>query len=173
MRRAAVVSPIRTPIGAFGGALRPLTADQLAVHLIRSLLERTGVDGARIDEVIVSQSYASSEAPCLGRYAALAAGLPIEVPGFTLDRRCGSGLQAVIDASIMVQTGAADLVMVAGVESMSNIEYYSRGLEPAAYLVGWASAGCHPATMGIGPVPAVRKLFEKTRYRSTKLTSWN
>ena len=47
------------------------------------------------------------------------------------------------------------------------------GLEPAAYLVGWASAGCHPTTMGIGPVPAVRKLFEKTRYRSTKLTSWN
>jgi acetyl-CoA C-acetyltransferase len=308
LRRAAVVSPLRTPIGSFGGALRPLTADQLAVHVIQSLLHRTGVDGAKVDEVIVSQSYSSSEAPCLGRYAALAAGLPIEVPGYTLDRRCGSGLQAVIDASMMVQTGAADLVMVVGVESMSNIEYYTTdmrwgaragsvtlhdrlqrgreksqpierfgvisgmpqtaenlakefkitredsdayaieshrraaaawldgrfdrevvpvavpqkkgekvlftrdegiradanreslaglkpiipdgtvtagnssqqndaasaclivaedrlsalGLEPAAYLVGWAAAGCHPATMGIGPVPAVRKLFAKT-----------
>ncbi len=308
MRRAAIVSPLRTPIGAFGGALRSLTADQLAVHVIRSLLDRTGLDGARIDEVIVAQSYASSEAPCMGRYAALAAGLPIEVPGYTLDRRCGSGLQAVIEGSMMIQTGAADVVLVAGVESMSNIEYYTTdtrwgarsgsvtlhdrlqrgrersqpverfgvisgmpqtaenlarefgisreesdlysvrshqragaawregrfagevvpiavpqkkgdalmfghdegireessvatlgrlkpilpggtvtagnssqqndaaaaclvvaedrlaalGLEPMAFLEGWAAAGCDPATMGIGPVPAVRKLFART-----------
>jgi acetyl-CoA C-acetyltransferase len=310
LRRAAVVSPLRTPIGSFGGALRSLSADQLAVRVIHALLERTALAGAQIDEVIVSQSYSSSEAPCLGRYAALAAGLPIEVPGYTLDRRCGSGLQAVIDASMMVQTGAADVVLVVGVESMSNVEYYSTdmrwgsragsvtlhdrlqrgrersqpverfgvisgmpetaenlarefaiaredadlysieshrraaaawrdgrfdrevvpvplpqkkgeamsfsrdegiredasreslarlrpllpggtvtagnssqqndaaaaclivaddrlsglGLEPAAYLAGWAAAGCHPATMGIGPVPAVRKLFAKTGF---------
>ena len=125
MRRAAVVSPLRTPVGAFGGALRPLTADQLAVHVIRAVLERTGLQHTAIDEVIVAQSYASSEAPCLGRYAALAAGLPLEVPGYTLDRRCGSGLQAVIDAAMMVQTGVADVVLVVGVESMSNIEYYT------------------------------------------------
>ena len=125
MRRAAIVAPIRTPIGAFGGTLRPLFADQLAVTVIKSLIERTGIDPARIDEVIVSQSYANSDAPCLGRYAALAAGLPIEVPGYSVDRRCGSGLQAVIDAAQMVQTGAADVVLVAGVESMSNIEYYT------------------------------------------------
>jgi len=125
MRRAAIVAPIRTPIGGFGGTLRPLFADQLAVTVIRSLVERTGIDPARIDEVIVSQSYANSDAPCLGRYAALAAGLPIEVPGYSVDRRCGSGLQAVIDAAQMVQTGAADVVLVAGVESMSNIEYYT------------------------------------------------
>lgn len=125
MRRAAIVAPIRTPIGGFGGTLRPLFADQLAVTVIRSLIERTGIDQTRIDEVIVSQSYANSDAPCLGRYAALAAGLPIEVPGYSVDRRCGSGLQAVIDASQMVQTGAADVVLVAGVESMSNIEYYT------------------------------------------------
>ena len=308
MRRAAIVCPLRTPIGSFGGALRALTADQLAVHVIQALLERTALDGAIIDEVIVSQSYSSSEAPCLGRYAALAAGLPLEVPGYTLDRRCGSGLQAVINAAMMIQTGAADVVMAVGVESMSNIEYYSTdmrwgaragsvtlhdrlqrgrersqpierfgiisgmpqtaeslatdfaitreqsddyaveshrraaaawrdgrfereivavpvpqkkgepllfshdegirgdssretlaklkplltggtvtagnssqqndaasaclvvaedrlvplGLEPTAYLAGWAAAGCHPATMGIGPVPAVQKLFAKT-----------
>lgn len=125
MRRAAIVSPCRTAVGAFGGSLRPLTADQLAAHIIRAVLQRSGIDGRKIDEVIISQSYASSEAPCIGRYAALAAGLPIEVPGYTVDRRCGSGLQAVVDASMMVQTGAADVVLVAGVESMSNIEYYS------------------------------------------------
>jgi len=125
LRRATVVSPIRTPVGTFGGILRPVTADQLAVAIIRALLDRTGLPGAAVDEVIVAQSYSSSEAPCLGRYAALAADLPIEVPGYSLDRRCGSGLQAVIDASMMVQTGAADVVLVVGVESMSNIEYYS------------------------------------------------
>lgn len=125
MRRAAIVAPLRTPIGGFGGTLRPLSADQLAVAVIQALLTRTSIDPARIDEVIVAQSYASSDAPCLGRYAALAAGLPIEVPGYSVDRRCGSGLQAVIDATLMVQTGNADVVLVAGVESMSNIEYYT------------------------------------------------
>jgi acetyl-CoA C-acetyltransferase len=104
VRRAALVSPLRTAVGSFGGSLRPLTAERLAVQVIQAVLQRSGVDGADIDEVIVAQSYASSEAPCLGRYAALAAGLPLEVPGYTLDRRCGSGLQAVIDAAMMVQT---------------------------------------------------------------------
>jgi acetyl-CoA C-acetyltransferase len=125
LRRAAIVSPLRTPVGAFGGALRPLTADQLAVHVINAVLSRCDLSGDKLDEVIVAQSYASSEAPCLGRYAALAANLPIEIPGYTVDRRCGSGLQAVIDAAMMVQTGAADVVLVVGVESMSNIEFYS------------------------------------------------
>ena len=124
MRQAAIVSPLRTPVGTFGGSLRTLTADQLAAHAIREVLARTGLDGSAIDEVICAQSYSSSEAPCMGRYAALEAGLPIEVPGYTLDRRCGSGLQAVIDAAMQVQTGVADVVLVVGVESMSNIEYY-------------------------------------------------
>ena len=125
MRRAAIVSPLRTAVGAFGGSLRPLPADQLAATILKALVQRSGIDPARIDEVVMAQSYANSEAPCLGRYAALEAGLPVEVPGMTLDRRCGSGLQAVIDAAMQVQTGAADVVVAAGVESMSNIEYYS------------------------------------------------
>jgi acetyl-CoA C-acetyltransferase len=120
-----MVSALRTPIGTFGGALRPLSAAALCVHVVQSVLKRTKLDPARIDEVIVAQSYSSSEAPCLGRFGALAAGLPIEVPGYTLDRRCGSGLQAVIDAAMMIQTGSADAVLVVGVESMSNIEYYT------------------------------------------------
>jgi len=125
MRRAAIVSPLRTAVGAFGGTLRPLPADQLAGAILKALVQRSGIDPARIDDVVMAQSYASSEAPCLGRYAALEAGLPVEVPGMTLDRRCGSGLQALIDAAMQVQTGAADVVVAAGVESMSNIEYYT------------------------------------------------
>ena len=125
MKDALIVSPLRTPIGKFGGALAPLSADQLATFMIQQLMARTGIPGESLDEVIIAQSYSSSEAPCMGRYAALSAGLPVEVPGYTLDRRCGSGLQAVIDASMQVQTGRAQAVLVVGVESMSNIEYYS------------------------------------------------
>lgn len=125
MKRAAVVSPVRTPIGAFGGALRSLTAAQLATASIRAVVERSGVDVEQIDDVVFAQSYANSEAPCIGRWAALDAGLPIHVPGIQLDRRCGGGLQAVLTAAMMVQTGAADVVLAGGVESMSNIEHYS------------------------------------------------
>ncbi len=128
MSHAYIVSPLRTPIGKFGGSLASVTADKLAAHVMKAVLERSGFPADRIDEVIVAQSYQSSEAPCIGRYAAAVAGLPDEVPGYTVDRRCGSGLQAVIDASMQIQTGAADAVLVSGVESMSNIEYYSNDM---------------------------------------------
>jgi len=125
MRRAAIVSPLRTPIGGFGGTLKPLAADALITAIFRAVIERSGVDPARIDEVIVAQSYMNGEAPCIARYAALAAGLPIELPGYSLDRRCGSGLQALINAALLVEAGHAEVVLVGGVESMSNVEYYT------------------------------------------------
>ncbi|WP_329410354.1 acetyl-CoA C-acetyltransferase [Nocardia vinacea] len=128
MKRAAIVSPLRTPVGTFGGTLRPVPAEDLAAHIIKAVVERSGVDPARIDDVSFAQSYTNSEAPCIGRWAALAAGLPIEVPGFQTDRRCGGGLQAVVTAAMMVQTGAADVVLAGGVESMSNIEYYTQDM---------------------------------------------
>lgn len=128
MKEAYIVSPLRTPIGKFGGSLASLTAVDLSVKIIQSILEKTKIDPSTLDEIIASQSYSSSEAPCLGRYAALAAGLPIEVPGYTLDRRCGSGLQALVNAAMNIQTGQAEAVMVIGVESMSNIEYYSTNM---------------------------------------------
>lgn len=308
MRRAAIVNPLRTPVGVFGGGLRAVAVEDLGAAVIRALLSRTSVDPDRIDDVVFAQSYANSETPCVGRWVALQAGLPIEVPGMQLDRRCGGGLQAVVTAAMMVQSGAADVVIAGGVESMSNIEHYTTdmrwgrragsvklhdrlergrersqpaarfgdisgmvetaenlarqfdisreaadeyaarsharaaaawqsgkfsdeliavavpqkrgepvlmtqdegvrpdttvqvlaklapllkggtvtagnasqqndaaaaclvvaedrlqelGLEPMAYLAGWAAAGCEPSTMGIGPVPAVRKLFAKT-----------
>jgi acetyl-CoA C-acetyltransferase len=126
MRRAVIVEPVRTAVGRFGGALQSVPAEELATTVIRAVVERTGIDATRIDDVVFAQSYANSEAPCIGRWAALNAGLPLEVPGMQLDRRCGGGLQAVITAAMQVQTGAADVVLAGGVESMSNIEHYTQ-----------------------------------------------
>jgi acetyl-CoA C-acetyltransferase len=308
MRRAAIVSPVRTGVGKFQGSLQTVPAERLAAAVTDSVVKRSGIDPALIDDVVFAQSYANGEAPCIGRWAALAAGLPIEVPGVQVDRRCGGGLQAIANAAMMVQTGAADVVIAGGVESMSNVEYYTTamrggaragsvtlydrlergrersqpverfgvisgmietaenvakeygigreesdayaveshrraaaawqagrfaeelvpievpqkkgapqtfatdegirpdasmdgmaalkpimkggivtagnssqqndaaaaclvvaedklaalGLEPMGFMVGWAAAGCHPGTMGIGPVPAVKRLFERT-----------
>jgi len=282
--------------------------ETLGATVVKAILDRTGLDPRAIEDVVFAQSYANSETPCIGRWIALEAGLPIETPGMQLDRRCGGGLQAVVTAAMMVQSNAADVVVAGGVESMSNIEYYTTdmrwgaragsvklhdrlergrersqpegrfgnisgmietaenlaeehqitreeadeyavgshhrsaaawaggrfddevvpvfvpqrkgepiafvrdegirpettsqalgalrpllkdgtvtagnasqqndaasaclvvaedklqdlGLEPMGYLVGWAAAGCHPATMGMGPVPAVVKLSRKT-----------
>ena len=125
MIRAAIVTPVRTPVGAFGGGLRSVPAEQLCAALIREILERTSLDPGRIDDVVFAQSYANGETPCIGRWAALQAGLPTKTPGMQLDRRCAGGLQAIVTAAMMVQTGAADVVVAGGVESMSNVEYYT------------------------------------------------
>lgn len=308
MRRAAIVAPVRSAVGAFGGGLKSVAVEHLCAAVIQEVLKRSAIDPAKIEDVVFAQSYANGETPCVGRWAALQAGLPIDVPGMQLDRRCGGGLQAIVTAAMMIESGAADVVIAGGVESMSNIEYYTtdmrwgsragtvklhdrldRGrersqpedrfghisgmietaenlakeysitraqadeyavrshrraaaawasgafadeivpitvpqkkgdpvvfakdegvradasmesvarlrpiikdgtvtagnaaqqndaaaaclivaedklkelkLEPLAYLAGWSAMGCHPATMGIGPVPAVRKLFAKT-----------
>ncbi len=131
-RRAAIVAPVRTPVGKYLGALKDWPAEKLAAHVIRETVKRSGVDPARIEDVVFAQSYANSEAPCIGRWAALAADLPIEVPGCQVDRRCGGGLQAIVTAAMMVETGAADVVVAGGVESMSNIEYYTTAMRSGA-----------------------------------------
>ncbi|QHD67454.1 acetyl-CoA C-acyltransferase [Sphingobium yanoikuyae] len=125
MRRAAIVAPIRTAVGKYGGSLKSFSAGDLGAVILKALMERTRIDPERIDDVVFSQGYGNGEAPCIGRWSALAAGLPESIPGVQLDRRCGSGLQAVIDAAMRIQTGAADIVVAGGVESMSNVEYYS------------------------------------------------
>ncbi len=81
MRRAAIVAPVRSPVGVYGGSLRPLPVEKLIATVIKALIERSGLDGARLDDVIIAQSYANAEAPCIGRYAVLEADLPIEIPG--------------------------------------------------------------------------------------------
>ncbi|MBB5498871.1 acetyl-CoA C-acetyltransferase [Paraburkholderia sp. MM5384-R2] len=125
MKRAAIVSPLRTPVGAFGGALKGVPVEELGAIVARAVVQRTGLDAGRIDDVVFAQSYPSGETPCTGRWVALQAGFPIEVAGMQLDRRCGGGVQALVTAAMMVQTGAADVVMAGGVESMSNVEYYT------------------------------------------------
>ncbi|HEV7694092.1 MAG TPA: hypothetical protein VGO52_24880, partial [Hyphomonadaceae bacterium] len=107
LRRAAIVSPIRTGVGKFQGALSSMQAGDLGAIVLKELVKRTKIDPGKIDDVIFAQGYPSGEAPCVARWSALAADLPITVPGYQLDRRCGSGLQSIVDAAMFVQTGAA------------------------------------------------------------------
>jgi acetyl-CoA C-acetyltransferase len=125
MRDVAIVSPVRTAVGRFGGSLKDVSATELVATVIKAVLDCTGLDPYAIDDVILGHGYASGEEPAIGRLAALKAGLPIEVPGYQLDRRCSSGLQSILNAAMMVQTGNADVVLAGGTESMSRVEYYA------------------------------------------------
>jgi acetyl-CoA C-acetyltransferase len=125
MRRVAIVSPLRTAVGRFLGSLSSIPAVDLGATVMKAVLDQTGLDPAKIDDVILGHGYANGEEPAIGRLCALKAGLPIEVPGYELDRRCASGLQSVLNASMMVQTGNADVVLAGGVESMSRVEFYT------------------------------------------------
>jgi acetyl-CoA C-acetyltransferase len=125
LRDVVISSPLRTPVGRFGGALASHSALDLATRIVAAVVERSGIDGGAIDEIILGQGYPTMEAPAIARVAALDAGLPVTVGGYQLDRRCGSGLQAVIDAAMQVQTGASDVVLAGGVESMSNAPFYT------------------------------------------------
>ena len=125
MREVAIVSPVRTPVGGFGGSMRGVSAAELASIVIQESLNRAGLEADKVDDVILGHGYPSGENPAIGRLAGLKAGLPIEVPGYQLDRRCSSGLQAILNASMLVQTDNADVVIAGGVESMSNAEFYT------------------------------------------------
>jgi len=128
MRDAVICEPLRTPVGGFGGALRDVPAHELAATVIRALLERTGLPPDSVDDVVLGHCYPTMDAPAIGRVAALDAGLPVTVPGLQIDRRCGSGLQAVLYAAMQVQSGVAELVLAGGAESMSNAPFYSTGM---------------------------------------------
>jgi acetyl-CoA C-acetyltransferase len=127
-REAVICEPLRTPVGRFGGVFRDVGASVLAATVIGELVNRTGLRGGDVDDVIMGQCYPNGEAPAIGRVAALDAGLPVEVPGMQVDRRCGSALQAVLYGCMQVQSGAAELVLAGGVESMSQTELYSTKL---------------------------------------------
>src|SRR3954470_16583373 len=128
VRDAVICEPLRTPVGGYGGVFRDVTAAELAATVVRAVLERTGIPPAAVDDVLLGQCYPNGEAPAIGRVAALDAGLPVETPGSQVDRRCGSGLQAVINAVFEVASGACESVIAGGVESMSQVEYYATGL---------------------------------------------
>jgi acetyl-CoA C-acetyltransferase len=128
MRDAVICEPLRTAVGGFGGMYRDVPATVLAASVIEELVRRTSLPPEAIDDVVLGQGYPNGEAPAIGRVAALDAGLPIEVPGLQVDRRCGAGLQAIMLACMEVQTGVADLALAGGAESMSQAEFYATGM---------------------------------------------
>lgn len=125
MREALICEPVRTPIGRYGGVFKDVSAVDLGVQALTGLISRTSVPPERIDDVIFGHCNSNGEGPAIGRVVALDAGLPVSVPGQHLDRRCGSGLQAIINAAMAVSSGAQSLVVAGGVESMSNAAFYS------------------------------------------------
>lgn len=128
MSDVVICEPLRTPVGRFGGVFRDIPPETLAATVITEIISRTGISGADVDDVILGQAGPNGEAPAIGRVAALDAGLGIDVPGQQVDRRCGSGLQAVITAVGQVRSGGSDLVLAGGVESMSQTEFYTTGI---------------------------------------------
>ena len=125
MRDVVICSPLRTAVGAFGGSFKSLHAHELATIVIKELMARTKLPAEAVEDCLFAQCYPSMEAPAFGRMVALDAGLTIETAGLQIDRRCGSGLQAVIYGIMQVGTGASDLVIAGGAESMSNAPFFS------------------------------------------------
>ncbi len=164
-RDAVILGYVRTPFGRYGGGLAPIRPDDLASHVIRAVLERTDVADADIDEVVFGAANQSGEDNRnVGRMASLLAGLPETVPGVTLNRLCGSGLEAVNDAARRIRAGEADVVVAGGVESMTRAplvtlkpsEAFPRGERVLAdTTLGWRlvnprmiDLGYHPISLG-------------------------
>jgi len=146
LREAVIVDGLRTPIGRYGGALAGVRPDDLAAHAIKALVERTRLDPAGVDDVYLGAANQSGEDNRnVARMALLLAGLPIDVPGVTVNRLCGSGLQALNSAAMAVQTGMAATVIAGGVESMTRAPYvmlkpesaYGRAPELYDTTLGW------------------------------------
>jgi acetyl-CoA C-acetyltransferase len=127
MKDTVIVEAVRTPVGNHGGMLRDLDATTLAQIVIKGVLERTKIDPAIITEVIFGCVFQSSDAPNVARVAALKAGIPKEVPAYTVARNCDSGMDAIVSAWRGIQVGDGDVYLVGGVESMSSIPYLVRG----------------------------------------------
>lgn len=125
MNQPVIVGTVRTAVGRMGGALKEELVDFLAASVIEEVLERT-VKDIQVDEVILGQAKQSTDSANLGRLAALRAGLSIEVPGYTVHRQCGSGIQAINNAHGQIKLGLADVVIAGGAESMSTAPYYIR-----------------------------------------------
>ncbi|WP_125105787.1 MULTISPECIES: thiolase family protein [Gulosibacter] len=121
MAEAYIIDGVRTPVGRYGGALASVRSDDLAALVIGEVVRRSGIDAAAVDEVVFGNANgAGEENRNVARMAWLLAGLPQEVPGFTINRLCASGMTSIVTASQMVRSGDADLVVVGGVESMTR-----------------------------------------------------
>lgn len=128
MKNVVIVDSVRTAIGKLGGAMKDVTADYLGEYVIRALVERTQVDANGIDEVILGQAKQSADISNVARVSSLRAGLPLSVPGYTLHRQCGSGLQSINSAVQQIQSDNGDIIIAGGVESMSTAPYYVSGV---------------------------------------------
>jgi acetyl-CoA C-acetyltransferase len=179
---AVVCEPIRTPVGGFGGSLRDVRAQELGATVIRELVRRTGVTGDQIDDVVFGHCYPTMDAPAIGRVAALDAGLDVNVPGLQIDRRCGSGLQAVLYAAMSVASGGASLVLAGGAESMSGASYFTDAVRWGTKAGGfemkdslaqgrvWAGGVNHPVQGGmIETAENVRKRYSIPRDEQDQL----
>src|SRR5512136_1568712 len=124
MPTPVIIDSIRTPIGALGGALASVRADDLAAHVIKTIVERNHVDPALIEEVYMGcANQAGEDNRNVARMAALLAGLPVEVAGVTVNRLCASGLNAVNQAARAIRAGEGEVFIAGGVESMSRAPY--------------------------------------------------
>jgi len=178
MPRAVILSAVRTPIGRYGGALAGVRPDDLAAHVIAAAVERNGIDGAQVEEVFFGDAnQAGEDNRNVARMGALLAGLPVEVPGVTVNRLCASGLEAVNQASRAVRAGDADLLLAGGVESMTRAPVvqlkpergFPRGApESADTTIGWRFVNARMAerhsTEGMGETAEnVAERYEVTR----------
>lgn len=128
MSNVVIIDSVRTAIGKLGGALENVPADFLAAAVLDEVIKRADIPKESIDEVIMGQAKQSSDASNLARVASLRAGFPVEVPGYTVHRQCGSGIQAINSASQQIQCGFGDVIIAGGVESMSTAPYYMRNI---------------------------------------------
>ncbi|MBU2646084.1 acetyl-CoA C-acyltransferase [bacterium] len=146
MKEVVVISAKRTPIGAYCGSLRDIAVEKLAATVLAAAVSQAGVKPEEINDVILGQSFANGESPNLARLALLEAGWPVEIPGYTIDRRCCSGLQSVWDAAMQIQTGNASLMIAGGAESMSRAEFYIPG-----DFLKWGVGGTTDPKWGFSP----------------------
>jgi acetyl-CoA C-acetyltransferase len=138
MKNAVIVDAVRTAVGRIGGSLKEVEVDFLAAKVIDEILLRTGIDKGEIDEVIFGQAKQSADASNLARLALLRAGLPVEVPGYTVHRQCGSGIQSINNAALQIMTGQSEVIIAGGAESMSTAPYYIRNVR---YGLGAGNGG--------------------------------
>ncbi len=126
-RDVVIVEAVRTPVGRFGGTLRDVPPEELAALVMKEAVERAGIAPASVDGIILGHCLVNGETPNIARIASLKAGFPVEVPAYSLDRQCGSGLQAIVNAMMEIQTENAEIMLAGGVESMSQGEFYVMG----------------------------------------------
>jgi 3-oxoadipyl-CoA thiolase len=172
-QQALIAGFLRTPIGRYGGALAGVRPDTLAAHVVRALVERTAIDPATIDDILLgAANQAGEDNRDVARMAGLLAGLPVEVPGQTINRLCGSGMQAVISAAHAIWGGEGECFIAGGVESMSRAPYvmlkpeaaFARGAPDLAdTTLGWRFS--HPQLVADGHTISLGQTAENVAVR--------